>query len=218
MRIRSRIGAPLAAVAVPVSAMFAIAIAVAGCGDGEPAARGSEGSGPAPLARQAPDAERTVDLVHLTTAQAARQAQRIALVVSRGSRVVEGAPGTPFTRTTFAVQDVLKGHLPREIVLQVIGGRLGDRVVDSPVPAFARLRRYVLFLGPDGPVGPTIFPQAVLDVKRAGATDVVEPAPRGIRLLGAGSRKPARALDAGPRLDDVLFSIRRYLRTNGGSR
>ena len=79
------------------------------------------------------DPQRTQDLVALTTGQAARRAQRIALVVSRGSRVIEGAPGTPFTRTTFAVEDVLKGRLPRRFVLQVIGGRLGDRVVTSLV-------------------------------------------------------------------------------------
>ena len=188
------------------------ALAVTGCGsDG----RAPGAVGAAPVSQPAPDAERTQDLVPLTTAQAARQAQRIALVTSRGSRVIEGAPGTPFTRTTFAVEDVLKGRLPREIVLQVIGGRLGDRVVTSPLQAFAKSRRYVLFLGPDGPVGPTIFPQSVLDVTRAGATDVVAPAPRGIPLLGAGSGRRARALDAGPRLDDVLFSIRRYLRTTG---
>jgi hypothetical protein len=205
--MRARIGIVVAAAAV----------AAAGCG-GDLSAGGHTGAtGAAPSAQQAPDAQRTQDLVALTTAQAARKAQRIALVVSRGSRVVEGAPGTPFTRTTFAVQDVLKGRLPRKIVLQVIGGRLGDTVVTSPVQAFARSRRYVLFLGRDGPAGPTIFPQAVFNVKRAGATDVVQPAPRGIRLLGADSAQPAHALDAGPRLDDVLFSLRRFLRTTGGS-
>jgi hypothetical protein len=193
------------------------AVAVAGCGADLPAGGHGGGSDAAPSS-QAPDAQRTQDLVALTTAQAAQRAQRIALVVSRGSRVIEGAPGTPFTRTTFAVQDVLKGRLPRKIVLQVIGGRLGDRVVPSLVPAFATSGRYVLFLGPDGPVGPTIFPQAVLDVKRAAGADVVAPAPSGIRLLGAGSAKPAGALAQGPRLDDVLFSIRRYLHTTGGSR
>ena len=81
-------------------------------------------------------------------------ADRIALVVARDSRVLEGAPGTPFTRAL---------------------------------------------------------------VWRAGGADVVAPGPRGIRLLGATSRKPTRPLDARPRLDDVLFSIRRYLRTTGGS-
>jgi hypothetical protein len=205
--MRTGIGIVVAVAAV------AVAVAVAGCGGELRAAD----TGAAPPAQQAPDAQRTQDLVALTTAQAARRAQRIALVVSRGSRVIEGAPGTPFTRTTFAVQDVLKGRLPRRFVLQVIGGRLGDRVVASLVPAFAKSGRYLLFLGPDGPVGPTIFPQAVLDVKHAAGADVVAPAPSGIRLLGAGSATPARALDAGPRLDDVLFSIRRYLHTTGGS-
>jgi hypothetical protein len=120
--------------------------------------------------RAAPDAERTKDLVPLTTAQAAHAAQRIALVVALGSRVVEGAPGTPFTRTAFAVERTLKGSLPRRIVVQVIGGRLGNVEVGSPVQAFAASHRYILFLGPDGPAGPTIFPQSVLEPKRPGDT------------------------------------------------
>jgi hypothetical protein len=179
------------------------AVAVTGCGGHERAVRGPGSAGAARSSQQAPDAQRKQDLIPLTTAQAARRAERIALVVSRGSRVVEGAPGTPFTRTTFAVQSMLKGELPRAIVVQVIGGRLGDTVVASPVQAFVTSRRYILFLGPDGRAGPTIFPQAVLEVKRVGGIDVVAPAPDG--------------LDAGPRLDDVLFSIRRYVRTTGGS-
>jgi hypothetical protein len=131
------------------------ALLIAGCGAAE---RGSP----------APNAERIQDLVPLTTAQAARKADRIALVTSGGSRVVEGAPGTPFTRTAFEVERVLKGTLPHRFVVQVIGGRLGNVVVDSPVPAFTASHRYVLFLGPDGPAGPTIFPQSVLDVTQAG--------------------------------------------------
>ena len=128
-------------------------LALAGCG----------GTAPVPSSGPVPDPDRTRDLVPLTTKQAARAADRIAVVVARGSRVVEGAPGTPFTRTRFEVQDVLKGELPREFVVQVVGGRLGDMVVTSPLQAFRRSHRYVLFLGPDGPAGPTIFPQAVLE-------------------------------------------------------
>jgi hypothetical protein len=131
-----------------------LVVSLAGCGAHDRAAPSS----------QAPDPQRIEDLVPLTRAQAAHAAKRIALVRSLGSRVVEAAPGTPFTRTRFAVEDVLKGRLPREFVVQVIGGRLGDTVVESPVPAFAPSRRYVLFLGPDGPAGPTIFPQAVIEV------------------------------------------------------
>ncbi len=116
----------------------------------------------------APDAQLTQDLVPLTTAQAARKADRVALVRAGESRVVEGAPGTPFTRTTFTVERVVKGRLPHRFVLQVIGGRIGDVVVPSAVPAFAGAHRYVLFLGPDGPAGPTIFPQSVIEVKRGG--------------------------------------------------
>jgi hypothetical protein len=180
------------------AAMLAIsALAVGGCGSDAAHSRADRPS------EQAPDAQRTQDLVPLTTAQAAQKAQRIALVVSRGSRVVEGAPGTPFTRTTFAVQDVLKGHLPPRFVVQVIGGRLHDTVVTSPVQPFRRSGRYILFLGRDGPAGPTIFPQAVLEVKHAGDADVVEPRPGGLHLRGP------------PRLENVLVSIQRYLSTEG---
>jgi hypothetical protein len=178
------------------AAMLAVsALAVGGCGSSETPASPDQ----APV----PDAQRTQDLVPLTTAQAAQKADRIALVVSRGSRVVEGAPGTPFTRTTFAVQDVLKGDLPQRFVVQVIGGRLGDSVVTSPVQAFRRSGRYILFLGRDGPAGPTIFPQAVLAVKHAGDADVVEPRPGGLHLRGP------------PRLENVLASLQRYLSTEG---
>ncbi len=137
------------------------AAAAGGCG-------GSERDASA-VSAHAVDVTRLQDLVALTTAQAARKADRIAVVEARGSRVVEGAPGTPFTRSTFAVQEVLKGTLPPTFVVQVIGGRLGDRIVPSIVPPFVRSRRYVLFLGPDGPAGPTLFPQSTIEVGGARA-------------------------------------------------
>ena len=142
----------------------AIVVALAGCG--------SQAATPTTaVTAPAPDTSRIVDLVPLTTAQAAHAAKRIALVSARGSRVVEGAPGTPSTRTTFSVERVLKGRLPRTFVVQVIGGRIGDTVVESPVRAFVPSRRYILFLGPDGPAGPTIFPQSVLEVRHAAGAD-----------------------------------------------
>ena len=104
------------------------------------------------------DPEQTQDLVPLTTAQVTRKGRRIVLAVARGSHVVEGAPGTPFTRTTFDAEDVIKGALPHRFVLQVIGGQLGDRYVTSPVQPFTSSRQHILFLGRDGPAGPTIYP------------------------------------------------------------
>jgi hypothetical protein len=141
-----------------------LAVALAGCGDRERVSS-------APQTAPAPDLSRVQDLVPLTTAKAARLADRIALVQAGASRVVEGAPGTPFTRTTFAVDDVVKGRLPHRFVVQVIGGRIGANVVQSPMPAFVPARRYVVFLGPDGPAGPTIFPQSVLEVRHADDAD-----------------------------------------------
>ena len=141
----SRLAAGLAAL---------VALAIAGCG-------GEERATPAPAARSAPAPE-----YPLSTADAAKRAQRIAVVVSDGSRVVDGGKGTPFTRTLFEVRRVLKGRLPRRFVVQVIGGRLRNRIVTSPVDPFVRSHRYLLFLGPDGPAGPTIFPDNVIEVHR----------------------------------------------------
>jgi hypothetical protein len=151
------------------------AVAAAGCGSDEAALT-------APAAQPAQPG-----FVPLTTAQVAREAERIAVVVSRGSRVVEGMPDTPFTRTRFTVQNLVKGRLPHTFAIEVIGGRLGNRFVTSPVQPFTKSHRYVLFLGRDGRVGPTIFPQSVIELGHAG----------------------------GPRLSDVLASIRRSLSTEG---
>jgi hypothetical protein len=190
---KARVGATIAATA---------ALAVAGCGD---AARTRERPPATPPPASAAAAAAEPGLASLTTAQAARAADRIALVVSRGSRVVEGAPGTPFTRTRFAVQEVLKGTLPRHFVVQVIGGRMGSVTVSSLVPAFVRSQRYILFLGPDNRTGPTIFPQAIFAVKRTSGADIVQPAPSGLRIDGA-------------QLHDVIGSIRTFLRTTGSTR
>src|SRR4051794_33568994 len=70
------------------------------------------------------DNERLEDLPQYTAGQAARIARRIALVTAGRSRVVEAQPGTPFTRTRFAVDHVVKGRLGRTMTLQVIGGQL----------------------------------------------------------------------------------------------
>ncbi len=128
------------------------AIAIAGCGSAQRG--GTSASNP----------ERTQDLVPLTTAEATGKADRIVIATSGTSSVIEGMPGTPFTRTTFVTERVLKGHLTHRFVIQTIGGRLGNVVVDSPVPAFVPRHRYLLYLGPDGPAGPTIFPQSVKDL------------------------------------------------------
>jgi hypothetical protein len=141
--------------AVRLAAGIAATAALAGCGS-------------TTRERARPPAEQVraaADLVPLSTAQATKQAKRVALVVAGGSRVVEGAPGTPFTRTRFTVERMLKGRLPHEFAIQVIGGRLGDVTVPSPVQAFTPAHRYVLFLGPDGPHGPTIFPQSVIELR-----------------------------------------------------
>jgi hypothetical protein len=53
-------------------------------------------------------------------------------------------------------------------------------VVDSPVQAFVPAHRYILFLGPDGPAGPTIFPQSIIEV-RGDPSDALAPVRSALR-------------------------------------
>jgi hypothetical protein len=149
-----------AGVRIAAGILATAAVALAGCGGREPVPVASSGSDTLPPAY---DPQRTADLPRLTTADAVRTSPRIALVVARGSHVIAAPGGTPFTRTAFSVERVLKGRLPHRFVLQVIGGRLGNSVVTSPVAPFRPAVRYIVFLG-YGPAGPTIAPQATIAV------------------------------------------------------
>lgn len=183
------------------------AIVLGGCADHD---RAADRSGPPAARPPAPRSPLTEDpraFPPLTAAQAVRIARRVALVRAGRSTVVEGAPGTPFTRTAFTAQVVLKGRLPRRFVVRVIGGRLGNQQVDPIIAPFVPGQRYILFFGPDGPAGPTIVAQARYAVSDAG---LVTPALTGIPPLAADSARPARVA-AGQRLDDVLRAIRRYV-------
>jgi hypothetical protein len=91
----------------------------------------------------------------------------------------------PFTRTQFTVQELIKGRLPRTFALEVIGGQLGNRFVTSPVQPFTRSHRYILFLGPDGRVGPTIYPQSVIEVGPREAPRLVAAIQRSLSTEGS---------------------------------
>ena len=127
---------------------LALVVALAGCGN----------QATVTPSAPAPDPGRLQDFVKLTTAQAAHRADRVALVRAGDSRVVEGMPGTPFTRTAFTVEQVEKGRLPRRFVIQVIGGRIGDAVVESPVPAFVPVAPLHPVPRPRRPGGPDDLP------------------------------------------------------------
>jgi hypothetical protein len=139
-------------IARSAGALAIAAVAVAGCG-GE-----SVRSQPRHVAAAA--------TTGMTRAEAFARADRVAVVVALRSRVVEGAPGTPFTQTEFRVKRLLKGTLARRFRVRVIGGRLHDTFVTPVVQPFRRSHRYLLFLGPDGPAGPTIFPDPIIEMKR----------------------------------------------------
>jgi len=202
---------------VVVAAGLVLTVSIVGCGgSGSEAPRSGQASIAASVQSGGGSTGGTTleeDLPLLNTAEAADVSERIAVVRSEGSKVVEGQPGTPFTQTRFRLERLLKGKLGDRFVLQVLGGRLGDIQVEPSIRPFVSGHRYILFFGADGPAGPTITPQVRFEVKRVGGTDIVTPALQGIRTLVAGTSRPATALpQGGHRLDDVLFSIREYVR------
>jgi len=75
----------------------------------------------------------------MTSAKAANDGRRIALVKSQGSRVVEGQRHA-FTQTRFSRRDRPQGGAGStdRIILQVIGGRLHGFEVESPISPFVR--------------------------------------------------------------------------------
>jgi hypothetical protein len=189
-------------------------VSLAGCGGSEQSSSPASAPSSTTVGATAPhgNEERKEDLPTLSGAEVITRARRVALVTTRSSAVVEGAPGTPFTRTEFKVERLLKGTLADTFVVQVIGGRLGGVRVESPVQEFVKDHRYILFLGDDGPAGPTIIPQLVLEVVKSGSVDVVKPSLTGIPILGAGTAEPAKPSPSGQRLDDVVFSIAQYVK------
>ena len=146
--------------------LAASALVVTGCGGDPIATRGPARASPPPAREQAPDAA-----PHPRPRPADHRAGRPEGAAHRARRLARLARGRGRAGHAVHAHDVRRAATCSRAIsrtgssLQVIGGRLGDMVVDSPVQAFARSHRYILFLGPDGPVGPTIFPQAVLEVE-----------------------------------------------------
>lgn len=99
-----------------------------------------------------------------------RRSPIVAVVQNLGSSVVELPGKLPETRSTFKVIDSLRGTLPDQVEVGVIGGRLpdGTELMVPAVPRFAPGRQYVLALSPrpDGSYG--VVEQSL------GAFDVVQ--------------------------------------------
>ncbi len=99
-----------------------------------------------------------------------RRAPAMAVVESLGSTVLALPGKLPETRSTFKVVDILRGTLPEQVEVGVIGGKLpdGTELVVPGVPRFAAGRQYLLALSPreDGSYG--VVEQSL------GAFDVVQ--------------------------------------------
>src|SRR5262249_55075240 len=157
----------------------------------------------------------TLDVVPLTTLQQVQKSARIVLARSKQIEVREGTGGNIFTYTTFQVVETLKGPAAgHEITLRLLGGRIGNVEVSSPVNlTFTVGDRFVLFLGRDNADGyPTIMPQAIYAVRTFNGAAVIEPRPAGLPLFhaqGGSAYSPAATHVA---LDDFLFSLKKAAR------
>lgn len=153
------------------------------------------------------------ELRSMTTAEAARLARRIVVAECRAVDVRE-ADGQIFTFTDFDAITTVKGTLPPQFTLRLVGGQVGDVTVDAPLtPRFVPGERLVLFLGADNKKGyPVIFPQAVFRVRtRPGTTEkIVAPKPTGLVLYRASDgRAYPTPLPADVLLEDLVFSLRK---------
>jgi len=151
----------------------------------------------------------TLDVVPLTTLQAMERAERVLYVQSTGSKVKRGVGGNIFTYTTFRVIRAAKGTARAEIELRLLGGRIDNEVIVSPLNLdFRSGDRFVLFLGKDNAEGyPTLIPQAIYTVKMQDGVEVVDPTPTGLQFYHAKGGKAYTTSPSIVPLEDFIFSL-----------
>jgi hypothetical protein len=153
----------------------------------------------------------TLEVVRLTTLQAAQRANRVLYVQSTANEVKRGVGGNIFTYTTFKVIKPIKGQAGSQIQLRLLGGRIDNEVVPGPLELdFTPGDRFVLFFGKDNAEGyPTLIPQAVYAVKTQDGVDVVDPSPTGLQFFHARDARPYSGSPAVAPLEDFMFSLER---------
>lgn len=153
-----------------------------------------------------------LEVLPLTTPQAAKLNTRIVLAKSISEDVKRGAGGNIFTFTTFEIVHVVKGQfLKKEFQLRLLGGRIGNEEVTGPLDLqFTPGEKFVLFLGADNADGyPTITPQALFLVRKSGVNgrEVVQPTPTGLPLFHGTDGSRYTEIPEQLPLEDFLFSL-----------
>lgn len=128
-----------------------------------------------------------------------------AVVVARVLSVQVRREGNIFTFVDFQTTDAAKGTMPERFTFRMLGGRLGDVVLDGdpPNPTFTPGEEVVLFIGRQRSLDgyPTIYFDHVYRVSTT---------PSGDRIVRRDWRQPdaANLLPPSMRLSDFVTSIR----------
>jgi hypothetical protein len=151
---------------------------------------------------------------HVRVSQAARVAERVALVEVTAVEVREGRGGNIFTFVSFRNLETVRGHLPAEFQARLLGGKLGDRDMTLDlVEPFEAGHRYVTLLGGDNASGyVTIFPQGIFPVHEGAGGPRVATRP-GIPLV---HHETGNAYDHRPTTVSVTDFLASLVRLSGG--
>ncbi len=125
------------------------------------------------LAMSAAGVARATTLARMSIEELTAAAELVARVRCAGN-TTRWENGEIWTITTFDVVEVWKGHAPAQIIVRLIGGRVGHMVSTvAGVPRFTSGEEVVLFLEPQGreEFSVTSWVQGTFRIARDGASD-----------------------------------------------
>ena len=147
----------------------------------------------------------------LSFADEARLADLIVHVRVDETSVEETAEGWIFTTVEHVVIETLSGYEAPRFTTRVIGGKVGDHEISSPIgEVFSRGREYVLLLGATTELGHrTVSPAGIVPVRRDPRTQAaVVSTPRGLQRMLHADGTPYRNLPSTVPLPDFLTTLR----------
>ena len=150
----------------------------------------------------------------------ARRSGRIVVArcLSSQARIVDPG-GNIFTFSEFQIIDLVKGSLPPQFTLRILGGTVGATSVSADMSSFEPGEELILFLGPDNQDGyPTVGLQSIYRTRRDLASQqwVVADAIYDLKLFRAGTRNEINQFSTGNynspvTVEDFVWSIRQAL-------
>ena len=154
---------------------------------------------------------RNLDIVRMNTSEYYSLASSVVVARFVGSNARYGRGGNIFTFLRFNTARVIKGSLPLQFDLRLLGGTIGDTTIPLPIEGrFEPGVDYLLMLGAANADGyPTINPAAVFVVRteRDSNRKVVVPCGDNLQLYENASGKRLPIIGEWCSLDDFVFSL-----------